>query len=368
MTRNNFPPKNNKRRFESTDTNENNNKFNKHFIFNNDSSDNIYNPTTPTTPIISLIPKEYVIINKDVKNLQDLIDLGKEYDENKEYNIMMHILYKLIEPLTLLNEMVGMKQIKQEIVDHILFRIQNLDNSNDMMHTIIYGPPGVGKTEVARIISSIYLAMEILENNKFIKVKRSDLIGAYLGQTAKATQKCIDSAKGGVMFIDEVYSLGNKEGRDSYSKECIDTLNESLTENKADYICIVAGYEKDINECFFAYNKGLERRFPIRFNVDKYTPEELFLIFKKKVAKINWTLDTNITIQFFTDNYEYFNFFGGDIEILLMRIKKCHARRIFNNNGDRKLITTCDLDNGFNIFKQNKKIEIKNDNWSHMYL
>jgi len=93
----------------------------------------------------------------------------------------------------------------------------------------------------------------------------------------------IDAAKGGVLFIDEVYSLGNAEKRDSFSKECIDTINENLTTKKTDFICIIAGYKEDIKDCFFAYNAGLERRFPIRFHIDEYNASELFSIFKKKV-------------------------------------------------------------------------------------
>jgi SpoVK/Ycf46/Vps4 family AAA+-type ATPase len=372
MTRDTFIPKYNKRKGNYYDNH--NSKFSKVII-----DDNLYDsPIDLTLSYSPVIPvnKEYIIIKKDVKTLQDLIDLGKEYDENKDYNISMHILHKLIEPLTLLNEMIGMKQLKQEIIDHILFRIQNLDNTNDMMHTIIYGPPGVGKTEVSRIIGMIYLSMGLLNNktdvkvdiNKFVKVKRSDLVGAYLGQTAKATQKCIDSAKGGIMFIDEVYSLGNKEGKDSFAKECIDTINESLTENKAEYICIIAGYKQDIEDCFLSYNKGLERRFPIRFTICKYTAEELFEIFKKKVNDIKWLLDDKITVEFFKNNYDYFNYFGGDIEVLLMRIKKCHSRRLFNAEGELKLITMKDLEDGFNIFKENKTVNEKSESWKQMFL
>ena len=126
----------------------------------------------------------------------------------------------------------------------------------------------------------------ILKNEKFVKARRSDLIAGYLGQTAKATQKIIDSAIGGVLFIDEVYSLGNSEKRDSFAKECIDTINENLTEKKTDFICIIAGYKDEIDSCFFSYNSGLERRFPVRFTIEEYKPEELFLIFIKSIYVI----------------------------------------------------------------------------------
>ena len=112
-----------------------------------------------------------------------------------------------------------------------------------MLHCVIEGPPGVGKTEVAKILGQIYRKMGILTSDKFKSVKRSHLIGGYLGQTAIKTQKVLDECNGGVLFIDEAYSLGNSEGKDSYSKECIDTLTAHLSENKQNFICIIAGYK-----------------------------------------------------------------------------------------------------------------------------
>lgn len=339
-------------------------KKSKHVFFDENNSDNI-NVLSSNSVQIS---REYIVIKRDIKTLEDLIKLGKEYDKTKDYNISMNILYDLINPLTELNNMIGMHQLKQELVDHILFRIQILDNITDMNHTIIYGSPGVGKTEVARIIGNIYLAMGILTNNTFIKVKRSDLVAGYLGQTAKATQKCIDNAKGGVLFIDEVYSLGSKEQRDSFAKECIDTLTENLTEHKQNFICIVAGYKKEVEECFFAINKGLDRRFPVRFTIDKYSAQDLFEIFKKKLNDIKWSMDNTITVKFFEDNYEYFNYFGGDIENLIMRIKRSHSRRIFNSDAEKKVINIKDLKLGFNIFKQTKEINEKSESWKQMFI
>ena len=346
-----------------------NKKPNKHVFFY-DEDDDIYNNIFNDDYYINDITikhiefsedeKEMVIIDKEITCLLDLIELGKLYDINKRYNIDLKILSKLVEPLTELNNMIGMDSVKQDMVDHILFRIQNLDSTNqDMMHTVIQGPPGVGKTEVAKIIGKIYLAMGILKNNKFVKATRSTLIAGYLGQTAKATQKVIDSAIGGILFIDEVYSLGNSEKRDSFAKECIDTLNENLTENKTDFICIIAGYKEEIDTCFFAFNSGLERRFPVRFTIEPYKPEELFLIFKKKVYDCEWSIDETIKVNFFIKNYKHFKFFGGDMEILFARCKRSHSRRIFAAiNSEKKVLNFSDLSKGFESFKthrQNKK-------------
>jgi SpoVK/Ycf46/Vps4 family AAA+-type ATPase len=316
--------------------------------------------------------KELVEITKEINSIKDLIELGNMYDSTKRYNIDLKILNKLVGPLTDLNNMIGMETVKQDIVDYILFRIQNLDSSNqDMMHTVIQGPPGVGKTEVAKIIGKIYLAMGILKNEKFVKARRSDLIAGYLGQTAKATQKIIDSAIGGILFIDEVYSLGNVEKRDSFSKECIDTINENLTEKKTDFICIIAGYKDEIDSCFFSYNSGLERRFPVRFTIEEYKPEELFLIFIKKVNDLGWIIDDSVKVDFFIENIDSFKYFGGDIEVLFSRCKRAHSRRVFTSKeSEKKIINDIDLQRGFQSFKAHRqeKQKEKSDVWKNMFL
>ena len=107
-----------------------------------------------------------------------------------------------------------------------------------------------------------------------------------MGQTAIQTNKIVKECLGGVLFIDEAYALGNPEKRDSFAKECIDTLCEALSDNKDNLMVIIAGYEKELKKCFFAYNQGLDSRFTWRFKTDDYTSEELFLIFKKKVNDI----------------------------------------------------------------------------------
>lgn len=299
---------------------------------------------------------EFVVIKKEVNTIVDLIEIGKLYDSTKIYNIDVKTLHYLITPLTDLDAMIGMTAIKQEMVDHILFRIQDFDVHNQMMmHTVIEGPPGTGKTEVAKIIGRIYLAMGILRNQKFVKATRSQLIAGYLGQTAIATQKMIDSATGGVLFIDEVYSLGNIEKRDSFSKECIDTINENLTTKKTDFICIIAGYKEDIQDCFFAYNAGLERRFPIRFHIDEYNASELFSIFKKKVDENKWSMDDSIKLAFFEKHHDKFKFFGGDMEVLFNSCKRAHSRRVFATDDERKMLRQEDVAKGYESFMNHKR-------------
>ena len=178
---------------------------------------------------------KYKINITKINNKNDLKKLGKSYHCKKNLkfkNLDLKILCKLVKPLTDLNNMVGMEKVKKDMVNQIVFFLQGFNN-NDMLHTIITGPPGVGKTELGTILGSIYKGMGVLKNGTLKIVKRSDLIGKYLGHTAAKTQDVIDECSGGVMFIDEAYSLEIKS-----SKECIDTLNQNLL--KEEIFCVHA--------------------------------------------------------------------------------------------------------------------------------
>jgi SpoVK/Ycf46/Vps4 family AAA+-type ATPase len=274
--------------------------------------------------------------------------------------------------------MIGMNKLKNSIVDQILYFIQEFhkvsnSKNDDFMHTVIYGPPGTGKTETAKIIGKIFSKLGILSKKYFKKVTRADLIAGYLGQTAIKTRDVIKEAKGGVLFIDEAYALGNSEKRDSFAKECIDTLCEGLSDNKDDLMVIIAGYEDELKNCFFAYNQGLDSRFTWRFNTDDYKYDELFLIFKKKVKDIGWKLHEKINKNWFEDKMDYFKFYGRDIETLLAKVKIAHGRRVFCLPKEKKLtITLRDLNKGYDMFLDNDEVKSRKDKsikdiLSHMY-
>ena len=314
--------------------------------------------------------KNKVNIVAEINNLGDLINLIDLYplDENTEYNINMESLHKIKTPLIELNSMIGMKDLKENIVDQIIFYIQNLHTlktnikGNDFMHTVIYGAPGTGKTEIAKIIGSIFSKMGVLSKGTFKKVTRADLIAGYLGQTALKTRDVVKSCLGGVLFIDEAYALGNEEKRDSFSKECIDTLCESLSEHKDDLMVIIAGYETDINNCFFNYNQGLNSRFTWRFKTDEYSPEDLFNIFLKKVNDGGWFIadKSNIDAKWFEKNKNHFKFYGRDMETLFAKIKIAHSRRVFClDESVKKHVTIEDLNNGLDIYLKNKDLKDK---------
>lgn len=339
---------------------------------NNESSDNDSDEDVQSDQD-NIIEKK---IDKKINSIDDLIELGKLYDPSKniKYNINIKKINKLIEPLTDLKNMIGLENVKKNVINQIIYFLCEFEgNSNDMMHTVITGPPGVGKTKLGTILGDIYFNLGILKpikkkkkgrNNKnnekypFKIVKRSDLVGKYLGHTASKTQDVIDSCDGGVMFIDEAYSLGNPEGRDSFSKECLDTLNQNLTEKKSNFLCIIAGYKDALESCFFSYNEGLSRRFTFRYEIEKYSAKELKLIFINMIKDINWEInDCRKIDSFFEKNYGNFKNMAGDMETLLFNCKITHSKRVFGNDDLKKIINIEDIEQGYDNFKNNRTTE-----------
>ena len=364
-------------------------------------------------------------INIEINTLDDLIELANKYIPNREYSFNLEKLHNLLPSLLKLKNIIGMETVKNSIVGQIIFFLNEFnDEQMDMMHTIIQGPPGVGKTLLGKIIGELYyylgvikpkqpvlpkpvirrrgctkddlddeieeymnavtrnshLKFKVLENVKekekepfkFRIARRSDLIASYLGQSSIKTQRVIDESDGGVLFIDEAYSLGNEEGRDSFAKEVIDTLNQNLSEKKDSLLCIIAGYKDALDKCFFAQNEGLRRRFPFVYTIEKYTADELFQIFKKMVTDMNWQID--IPLKFFEDNYKYFNNMGGDMEILFFMTKIEHGKRVLFKPEDKKKINIQDLENAFKIFKINKQlkkdkkmVDAEDETWKNLY-
>lgn len=302
--------------------------------------------------------KESVNINVIIENLHDLIDLCDKYPiaDNVTYNINMSSLHKIKPSLVELQSMVGMKTIKENIVDQILYFIQDLHvvspNNSDYMHTVIYGPPGTGKTEVAKVIGKIFSTLGVLKNNVFKKVTRDDLIAGYLGQTALKTKDVIKQCIGGVLFIDEAYALGNRDTSDSFSKESIDIICEALSDHKNDLMCIIAGYEKELHDCFFSYNPGLESRFTWKFQIDEYSATDLRLIFEKKVHDSKWSIKDQLQDTWFEKNKSLFPYYGRDMETLFSKVKIAHSKRVFCLTPDEKTkLTTLDMEKGLVLYK-----------------
>jgi SpoVK/Ycf46/Vps4 family AAA+-type ATPase len=294
----------------------------------------------------------------EVQDIPSLIEIAQRKVEYQ--NLDSQTLWKILPELKKLNNMIGMDGLKTTMFYQIIYYLQNMHKKgqNEYLHTVITGPPGTGKTSVAEIIGNIYKNMGVLSSNgSFTLAKREDFIAPYLGQTAIKTRVLLESCVGGVLFIDEAYALGpGQKDKDSFSKEAIDTLNAFLSEHKNDFCCIIAGYEEDIEKCFFRINKGLERRFQWVHRIDKYSDLELAKIMFKMINEVEWKINVNLDdlSEFIKKNNSCFKNFGGDIETFLSKCKMAHAQRVFSlEDRHRFIITQEDLDKAIELSLKN---------------
>ena len=300
--------------------------------------------------------KKLLQIYSSLESITDIINLKENKDRFNFIDDDKFLkLYNLIPSLEELDKIIGMNNVKETIFKSICYFIHGINNNQELNHVMISGPPGVGKTTIAQIIGKIYLELGFLENDKFKVASRSDLIAKYLGQTAIKTQEVIDSVVGGVLFIDEVYSLGNSEKRDSFAKECIDTINLNMT-RKEPWLLIVGGYKEDIYNSFMCYNKGLERRFTVKLEINDYTSDELLQILNKFVREDNFTLESDaITIEDIEENKGCFKFYGGDMRKLYQKAKEFYSLRLMKEtlelNNDSKVLTRSDFTQSMEYFK-----------------
>jgi len=306
-----------------------------------------------------------------INSIIDIIELSRKYSngrkrtrEQVKYNFDLEQLRYCIEPLKKLNNLIGMEEIKKNIIDQILFYTQEL-NSNEMMHICLTGPPGVGKTTVGKILAELYCSMGFLKTGNFKIADRATCIGGYLGQTAIKTKKVLKDSLGGVLFLDEIYSFGSgKDDGDSYAKECIDTINQFLSENTENFIMIIAGYKDEVEKCFFSMNPGLTRRFPWRYDIKDYTCSNLKDIFKYQVYENNWYFEDNFdfsSLDSLFSQKEYFKENGGSTLHLFDKAKICHSRRVFGKRKrTKKYLNIQDIAQAFEMIK--KQMGTKKDN------
>jgi SpoVK/Ycf46/Vps4 family AAA+-type ATPase len=197
------------------------------------------------------------------------------------------------ECLAKLDGLVGLSAVKKEISNLAAFLNLQIkrgeQNTFQGKHYVFTGNPGTGKTTVARIMSDVFRTLGIISRGQLVEADRSKLVAGYSGQTAIKTNQLIDSALGGVLFIDEAYTLKSSDG-DTFGAEAIDTLLKRLEDDRGKFICIVAGYTDQMHD-FIDSNPGLKSRFTQTIHFDDYTPDELTEIFLNLAKSKNFTVD-----------------------------------------------------------------------------
>ena len=239
-----------------------------------------------------------------------------------------------------LHRLVGLKEVKER-VDTLVntIRVRQLRQQHELpvppisLHMVFTGNPGTGKTTVARLMAGIFRALGVVEKGQLVEVDRAGLVAGYVGQTALKVNKCVETALGGVLFIDEAYALVAGRGENDFGHEALDVLVKAMEDHRDDFIVIVAGYPEEMRE-FVDSNPGLRSRFANFIEFEDYNAEELLLILERMVEDHAYTLSDTARSrahQLFSDlverkNASFSN--ARDVRNIFERALSSHANRL----------------------------------------
>lgn len=300
-------------------------------------------PTADDEVVLNLYENELVLI---VNN--QLIKLSR-FSTRKTNSSIEEVKAKL-------NSVIGLDVIKEYVLkleDNVMARKMREEagfkNSTLSMNMIFTGNPGTGKTTIARIISEYLKAVGVLEKGQLVEVTRGDLVGEHVGETASKTSAKINSALGGVLFIDEAYSL-SRDKNDTFGLEAIDTLVKMMEDHKDDLVVILAGYKVEMEQ-FLKSNSGLKSRFPNVVEFPDYTPNEMYRIADEIARKNDYIID-NDCIEPLITYFETKNIKGrndaGNGRLARNVVEKAiinQSKRIVNgNDGDLEILKLIDFE------------------------
>ena len=299
------------------------------------------------TEYVKVLYNKIILKELDIFKMSEIQKL-KPDDIPNAYNTR-----DLPEILADLNGLVGLDKIKEQINNLISLlkfnKNANIDISKFNMHMVFTGNPGTGKTTVARLLSDILFNLGYVRKNKLVEVSAKDLIGEYIGQTSGKTYNVLKSAFGGVLFIDEAYSIISTDSKATFASDCISTILKVMEDQRDNLIVIFAGYKNEM-ENFIKFNPGLQSRIGYKIEFDDYSNEELMQIFRNllKTNKFEITQEAEEKVKNIIERSSKIENFGNGryINKMYQDILILHA----NNMGDEKdkeklmLITEQDID------------------------
>lgn len=242
--------------------------------------------------IYEMLTRGQISVTDAIKRLQML---GSRHEPVRKQGAVEPVVPDLEDVVTELQSLIGLHKVKrlvEELHAYVLIqqrrKLQGLASEPLVLHMIFKGNPGTGKTTVARLLGQILYNLNVLSKGHLVEVERADLVGEYIGHTAQKTREQVRKAMGGILFIDEAYSLG-RGGEKDFGKEAIDTLVKAMEDAKDQFIVILAGYKREM-EAFLRLNPGLKSRFPIQVEFEDYTLDELTAIANLMLAKRDYRL------------------------------------------------------------------------------
>jgi stage V sporulation protein K len=292
-----------------------------------------------------------IVLNQGNEKLKtdDAIILASK-DKAKEQHLP---LLKIEQEL---NRLVGMEDLKYHVKEIYAWLHINkcrmeigMKAEKQALHMLFKGNPGTGKTTVARKLGTLFHEMKVLSKGHLIEAERADLVGEYIGHTAQKTRDLLKKASGGILFIDEAYSLG-RGGEKDFGKEAIDTLVKAMEDQQHDFILILAGYPKEMDR-FLKLNPGLPSRFPVVISFPDYSADELMEIAKRMLTEreyiltrdCEWKLKSHIERIRNSENESFSN--GRYIRNMIEKAVRRQSVRLLNDSRqDRKTLMTIQSD------------------------
>ena len=249
----------------------------------------VFQLTEYYSPLNKYLDKEYFISFND-EELELMKKLLLKYNPSLEIGLPTDFDGNLGEGEAKLNTLIGLSSVKESVKKIKAYIKANKNNNNLNVHMCFLGNPGTGKTEVARIMAEILYENHVLPTKKVVEVDRSGLVGQYVGETAIKTNRVIHNAMGGVLFIDEAYSLAKKDTGFDYGHEAIDALVKAMEDYRGKFCVIFAGYKNPLLE-MIGTNEGLESRIQFHIDFENYSRDELSLIIDLMLRNLKYTIE-----------------------------------------------------------------------------